>query len=88
MGDGTVIRNGVQSTISADVVDQINQTIRDINFFGIEGQFTKFGAGSDIYKYDVRVELDDGSARSLQAHQGVTPPELLRLFTLLRNIGA
>jgi hypothetical protein len=70
------------------VVAELNQMLQDLHFFALEGQFTRPGAGSDAYNYYVRVELQDGSARSLDAQDRATPPELLRLFSALRNLGA
>lgn len=85
--DGRVIRNGTETSIPPETIAQLNQAIHDLNFFAIQGQFTMPGAGLDVYNYNVRVELQDGRARSLDAQDRVTPPELLRLFSLLRNIG-
>jgi hypothetical protein len=86
--DGRVVRNGAEMTISPEVVAELNQMLQDVQFFGLQGQFTMFGAPSDVYTYFVRVELQDGAARSLEAQDRVTPPELLRLFSRLRSIGA
>jgi hypothetical protein len=87
-GDGRVIRNGTASSISAETVTELNQLIRDVKFFSIQGQFTQpGGASSDAYSYLVRVELETGSASRIEAHDRLTPPELLRLFSRLRTIG-
>ncbi len=85
--DGRVIRNGVETTIPPETIAEINRVIDELQFFAIEGQFTMPGTGLEVYNYNVRVELQDGSARSLDAQDRVTPPELLRLFRMLRNIG-
>jgi hypothetical protein len=87
-GDGRVLRDGVESTIPADTIAELNQMIRDMKFFSIQGQFTQAGgAAADSYSYLVRVELETGSSSRIEAHDRLTPPELLRLFSRLRTIG-
>lgn len=87
-GDGRVIRNGAESTISAETIEELNQLIRDVKFFSIQGQFTQpGGVSSDSYAYSVRVELETGSATRIDAHDRLAPPELLTLFSRLRTIG-
>ena len=85
--DGRVIRDEVETSVSPQVIAEIEQTLDELNFFGIQGQFTLPGASPDVYTYAVRVELEDGSAKRIEAQDNVTPPELLRLFSQLRNIG-
>ncbi len=88
MGDGQVIRNGANSSIPADKVAELNQLIRDIKFFSIQGQFTQLGGPSaDSYSYMVRVELETGAVSRIEAHDRLTPPELQQLFSQLRAIG-
>ncbi len=85
--DGRVLRNDVETRIPPEEVAALNQRIQEVNFFGIQGQFTMPGAGSDVYSYLVRIELEDGSARMLDAHDRTTPPELLQFFSYLRSVG-
>jgi hypothetical protein len=85
--DGRVLRDGQEMTVGMDVILGAEQAIRDLGFFEIEGTFTQLGADPDVYSYMVRVELGDGSAKRLEAHDRVAPPELLRLFSQLRTIG-
>jgi hypothetical protein len=85
--DGRVIRDGVESRIAQPQIDEIIQALVDSHFFGIQGQFTRPGAGADISTYVVTVELENGSFRRLEAQDGSTPPDLLRLFSLLRQAG-
>lgn len=87
-GDGRVLRNGIESRISPETVTELNQFIRDIKFFSIQGQFTQpGGASADSYSYLVRIELETGAASRLEAQDRLTPPDLLRLFSRLRTIG-
>jgi len=85
--DGTATRNGDAINVSPAVIADIEQRLDELQFFNIQGQFTVPGAGSDVYEYVVRVELQDGSAKRLQAQDRSSPPELLRLFSALRQIG-
>jgi hypothetical protein len=85
--DGRVLRNGTETRVGPEVIAELDQLLRDIRFFGINGQFTMPGAGSEVYNYAVTVQLEDGSARRLDAQDRVTPPELLRLFSRLRVVG-
>jgi hypothetical protein len=86
--DGRVIRNGTETRISAAAVEELNLLIRDSRFFSLIGQFTQpGGASTDSYTYSARVELETGASRRIEAHDRLTPPELLRLFTRLRMVG-
>ncbi|MAS32674.1 MAG: hypothetical protein CL610_01630 [Anaerolineaceae bacterium] len=85
---GRVIRDGAELTVPQSTIDELNQMIQELSFMDIQGQFTLPGGGpSDVYSYTVRVELEDGSARRLEAHDRATPPELRRFFSTLRNVG-
>ena len=87
-GDGRVIRNGMESMLPAETVEELNQLIREVRFFGIQGQFTQpGGVSSDSYAYSIRIELETGSATRIDAHDRLTPPELLKLFSRVRTIG-
>ncbi len=84
--DGRVVRDGVTRSISQAEVLQLHQMLKDMNFFGINGQFTMPGRSEDVYYYQVTVERDGGAA-SLSAQDGYTPPVLLELFAVLSEIG-
>ena len=85
--DGRVVRDGVETHISATQVDAITQALSDSQFFGISGQFALPGAGTDQYEYAVTVELDNGTAKRIDAQDNLTPPQLKQLFSLLRTMG-
>ncbi|MBZ0295227.1 MAG: hypothetical protein K8L99_21870 [Anaerolineae bacterium] len=86
-GDGRVVRNGVESTVSETQLMELENMLRELNFFGLQGQFTVPGAGEDIYRYRITVEQDGGS-RMINAQDGYTPPELLELFAAVSALGA
>ncbi len=85
--DGTVIRNGVTSTISPDQVVFIDNLLDQINYFGIQGIFVMPGAGADLMKYRVTVDRA-GASVTVDAQDGLIPPELTQLFSILRDLGS
>ncbi|MEO8610024.1 MAG: hypothetical protein ABI690_19175 [Chloroflexota bacterium] len=83
--DGTVTRDGVASTITADQVTLIDTVIDQLNFFGLQGMFQAPGTSADTYHYSVTVTRA-GSSRKIDAEDGFVPPELQQFFTLLSGI--
>lgn len=86
-GDGTVIRDDVTSQISPEQVKQITDILDRMDFFGLQGVFTSPGTGADIYQYSITVDRQ-GASRTIKAQDGLTPSQLMTLFTLLSDIGA
>ncbi len=85
--DGRVERDGVTTTISAQQVAMLDALLKELNFFGLQGQFAVPGASTDVYSYRITVEQGGGS-RTINAQDGYTPTELLELFSLLAELGA
>ncbi len=85
--DGRVVRDGNTSTISAEQVAMLDTMLKQLNFFGLQGQFAVPGASSDVYSYRITVDQDGGS-RTINAQDGYTPTELLELFSALADLGA
>jgi hypothetical protein len=85
--DGSVVRDGVPSTISPDQVTLIDTVIDQLNWFGLDGVFEAPGTSADTYHYSVTVERA-GSSRTINAEDGFTPSELLQFFSLLGSINA
>lgn len=86
--NGTLIRDGVTSTVTADVVTQINQMLNDMSFFGMQGVFQAAGTTADVYTYNITVERSSGAARTITAQDGYIPPELAALLQLLQQLGS
>jgi hypothetical protein len=86
-GDGTLVRNGVTGTISQDQVAFIDNMLDQMNFFGITGVFTAPGRGADLLYYTLTVERA-GTSVTLRAQDGLIPPELGQLLTLIGSLGA
>lgn len=87
LGDGTVTRNGETSQISPEQVQQITDVLDQLDFFGLQGVFTAPGTGADIYQYSITVDRADGSSRTIKAQDGLTPQQMMALFTVLAEIG-
>lgn len=85
-GDGSVTRNGAASAITPAQVEQLNDILNQLNFFGLQGAFTAPGTGADIITYQVTVERA-GSERTIVAQDGFIPPALGAFFTVLSALG-
>ena len=83
--DGTLVRNGESNSISEAVVTDINSRLNTINFYGIRGVYTG-PASPDAYLYFLTVDSAMGS-RTLSAQDGMTPRELLDLFSFFADLG-
>ena len=86
--DGTITRDGVTSAAPPEVISQLNAMLTDMSFFGMQGIFEAAGTADDIYTYNIRLELADGSARTVTAEDGYIPPELAALIEALQQLGS
>lgn len=84
--DGRVVRDGVESTISAEQVAALDSLIKSMNFFDLQGQFAMPGQNEDIYYYKITVE-QAGSSRTINAQDGYTPDPLMDLFNTISVLG-
>lgn len=84
--DGTLIRNGETTTVSAEEVQRITDMLAAINFYRFEGIFVGSGAAPDAYRYTLTVNGPLGS-RTVTAEDGLTPMELLFIFDSIRSLG-
>jgi len=85
--DGRVIRDGVEGSVTPDQVTEIDNIIKDINFFGIQGQFEPASNNPDAYSYKISVDRG-GSSRTINAQDGYAPEPLLRLINAVSLLGA
>jgi hypothetical protein len=85
-GDGTFTRNGVPGTVAPDQVTFIDNMIDQMHFFDINGVFTAPGTGADVIRYSVTVERA-GTSVGIDAQDGLVPPELAQLFSILSSLG-
>lgn len=87
-GNGTGLRDGRAISVTPEQLAALDAAIRAVDFFNIQGIFTvPGGPGTDQYAYRLSVELEDGTARSLNAQDGYTPQNLLELFALMSTLG-
>lgn len=85
--DGSVRRNGAAVTVAPEAIAAVDQKLKEVDFFNIEGQFTIAGGpSSEQYRYRLSVQ-QDGAGRSINAQDGYTPPALLALFALIAALG-
>ncbi len=86
LSNGSVFRNGSASTISGDQVMEIDSMLDQMNFFRMQGVFTAPGAGAELFTYAITVERA-GASRTVTAQDGLIPPELQALITVLVQLG-
>jgi hypothetical protein len=84
--DGTLIRDGVTSTISADQVKQISAKLDQLGFFGMQGIFQSPGASADVYVYRISAERN-GNSKRITMQEGLIPPQLSDLIQALSQLG-
>jgi hypothetical protein len=84
-GDGTLIRDGQTSQVSAENVQAIAALLDQIDFFNLEGIFTGAGAATDAYRYTLTVDAPNGS-RTIISQDGLTPPELYDVYNAIRAL--
>ncbi|MFN8449781.1 MAG: protealysin inhibitor emfourin [Anaerolineae bacterium] len=86
-GDGTLIRDGETSTVSADEVARVTALLDAVHFFSLQGIFSGPGSAADAYRYSLTVNGANGS-RTITSDDGMTPPELYQVYDAVRNLGS
>ncbi len=89
-GDGRLVRNGQEEgRIDSRQFDALNAALNALDFINITGSFQS-GApiSGDRFQYSLSVEARDGRSRTLNTEDGLTPPELLALYDLIRSLRA
>lgn len=85
--DGRLIRDGVTSSVTPEQVTEIDSIIKEINFFGIQGQFEPASNNPDAYSYKISVDRG-GSSRTINAQDGYTPDPLMKLINAVSLLGS
>jgi emfourin len=85
--DGRLVRDGVVGSVTPEQVAEIDNIIREINFFGLQGQFEPASTNPDAYSYKISVDRG-GSSRTINAQDGYTPEPLLKLINAVSLLGA
>lgn len=84
--DGTVTRDGQASTVSVEVVNQIDGLLDQMDFFGMGGVFSAPGTSDQVYTYRITVNRQ-GSSRTVTAQEGYMPTEIIQLVSVLSQAG-
>ncbi len=84
--DGTLIRNDVESSVSLDIVFEVDSILDDINFFQLTGTFKPVVPTNGAFQYAIQVDRA-GDSRTLLTEDNLTPPQLRRLFQRLLLVG-
>lgn len=83
-GDGRIIRDGQAGNIDAGTIALLNQLIRDMNFYGMQGTYMGPPGDEDEYRY--RVYVNSGEIdRAINAQDGFMPEQLVRLLAAINN---
>ena len=85
-GDGRIVRNSVEGRIGTEAINEIDATINEINFFGMQGTLLGPPGGEDVYYYRLVVQRGF-QARTITAQDGYIPNEFLNLLSLIRQVG-
>ncbi|MBC8098588.1 MAG: hypothetical protein H7Y11_04040 [Armatimonadetes bacterium] len=82
--DGQVTRNGVAGTMSQATLDALNNQLREINFYGISGDYLGILSNDSTqdYRYYV-VVARNGSTASINARDGFMPQEITQLISTI-----
>jgi hypothetical protein len=83
-GDGTFTYNGVPGVLSPQQIFNLNQAIKDINFYGLQGTMMSTVPQPDSYEYAVIIERGD-DARSLVSQDKFMPNEYIQFVSTLWN---
>jgi hypothetical protein len=87
LGDGSFTRNGAPGNIGAAQVQELTGIVDRMAFFDLQGIFVAAGTSAEIYQYSITVDRQ-GMSRTIDAQDGLIPPQLEAFITILANIGA
>lgn len=83
--DGTLVRDGQTSHVTADQVKQISDMLNQLDFFNLNGQFVSVGGAADLYRYTLTV-TSGGDSRMVVSDDELTPPPLFALYNAIRAL--
>lgn len=87
LGDGSFTRNGTPGNIGAAQVQELTDIVDRMAFFDLQGIFVAAGTSAETYQYSITVDRQ-GMSRTIDAQDGLIPPQLEAFITILANIGA
>ncbi len=84
--DGRVIRDGQTGSVAPGTIAELNQIIRDLNFFGLQGTFLGPTVPEEAYRYRITV-ISGQTERAINMQDGFMPEEVMRFLGRLRTVG-
>ena len=85
--DGRVTLDGEPvAPARSSEIDAIASLMDEIDFYGMQGTFLGPAANDDTYYYRLGASHENGLGRLIQARDGFMPPEIIRLFALVRGL--
>ena len=84
--DGRVVWGDQTGFVDANTIAELNQAIRELNFFGLQGTYLGPPSNNDGYTY--RIVVNSGVIeRAINGQDGFMPAELIRFLGMVRSIG-
>ncbi len=84
--DGRVVLNGADGFIASAEVEAIDQLLDDLNFFGLQGNYSGPPRSEDEYRYSLFVDVS-GRERMIGFREGYIPRQVQRVLSRIRTIG-
>ncbi|MFW5709376.1 MAG: hypothetical protein ACOCX5_04055 [Chloroflexota bacterium] len=84
--DGRVVVNGIEGTVDQATIAQLDQSLREINFFGLQPTFLGPPGTADTYRYRLLIRRGE-QEKMINAQDGFTPTAVLELLAQVRSIG-
>ena len=84
--DGSYVRNGVEGSISPERINEIDDAIQDVNFFGM--QALMLGPSAEDIAYRYRLTVQRGSQRrTINSQDGFMPEPYLQVLAQVLDVG-
>jgi len=85
-GDGRVTHQGREGRLEAADIQQINDAIRALNFFGLQGTFLGPPGNEETFIYRIAIETET-VGRAINAQNGYMPDQFTAFLGLIRMMG-
>lgn len=85
--DGTLTRDGVVSALPASEMQAVTSALNNLRLYDVIATFTGPTQRDDAYFYGFTLLTTSGSERFISAMEQFTPPQYLRFFNALGQLG-
>ncbi len=85
--DGSLSRNGVVSALPASEVEAVHAAMSTLRLYDAVTSFTGPARTGDANNYGLTLMINNGSERFIPAMEAYTPPQYLRFFNALAQLG-